>query len=204
MAYWVVSKTLRKYWRSRMRISVSGPGHFRACMLTHQVKPVVCSFRDCHPVQSCCWSQAGFCLTYSSFSGTTQTLEKGTKHLAVLLACFLLQPSPSLRSLVSVPKSPSYTNPYTQVTENDSTACHLAFSSSSWVPNLLFPPFLKRTNLCTTWKCFQIRFHPNPQLVLQACLFTGHAEWLGEMITLSMLLIWRLKHPCWCHEGMGA
>lgn len=47
-------------------------------------------------------------------------------------------------------------------------------------------------------------FTPNPQLVLQACLFTGHAEWLGEMITLSMLLIWCLKHPCWCHEGMGA
>lgn len=86
MAYWVVSKTLWKYWRSRMRISANGPGHFRAFIRTHKVKPVVCSFMDCHAVQSCCWSQAGFCLTYSSFSGTTQTLEKGTKHLAVLLA----------------------------------------------------------------------------------------------------------------------
>lgn len=53
--------------------------------------------------------------------------------------CFLLQPLPSLRSLVSVPKSASSTNPYTQVTETDSTACPMAFSSSSRVPNLLFP-----------------------------------------------------------------
>lgn len=187
-----------------MRISANGPGHFKACICTHKVKPVVCSFMDgilcravvdhkqdsvLHTLLSLAllrlwrkeWSTWQFSLLAFSFS------------LHLLFEAWCLSPS--------LPLTPTPTHRLQKTALLPATwrfPLHPGFSTSCF-------PLSWREPICASLESVsKSAFTPNSQLVLQACLFTSRAEWLGEMITLSMLLIWHLKHPCWCHEGMGA